>query len=145
MDRRVGAVKELADLIDIIAELADALSRERNWRVKIVGRTDILPPDLARVLHDASARTEGHTGLHVNLAVGYGGRNEIVDAVRSILAEHDARGGTIQELAENLTPEIIGEHLYTGGQADPDDEGEATEASRIATPTGGHRGRGRPR
>ena len=111
---------ELADLIDIIAELADALSRERNWRVKIVGRTDILPPDLARVLNDASERTQGHTGLHVNLAVGYGGRNEIVDAVRSILAEHDARGGTIGELAESLTPEIISEHLYTGGQADPD-------------------------
>ncbi len=111
---------ELADLIDIIAELADALSRERNWRVKIVGRIDLLPADLARVLTDASERTAGHTGLHVNLAVGYGGRNEIVDAVRAILAKHDAQGGTIQELAASLTPEIIGEHLYTGGQADPD-------------------------
>lgn len=111
---------ELADLIEIIAELADKLSHEGNWRVKVVGRVDILPADLAQVLREASERTAANTGMHVNLAVGYGGRNEIVDAVRSILAEHDARGGTIQDLAANLTPEIIGEHLYTGGQPDPD-------------------------
>ena len=44
---------ELADLIEIIAELAEALSREGNWRVKHVGRADIPPPELARVLADA--------------------------------------------------------------------------------------------
>ncbi len=44
---------ELADLIEIIAELAEALSQEGNWRVKHVGRSDILPPELARVLADA--------------------------------------------------------------------------------------------
>ncbi|PRB04693.1 isoprenyl transferase [Microbacterium sp. MYb64] len=111
---------ELADLIEIIGELADSLSREGNWRVKHVGRADILPAALARVLAEAEERTRDHTGLHVNLAVGYGGRNEIVDAVRSILAQHDASGGTLEDLAANLTPEMIGEHLYTGGQPDPD-------------------------
>jgi len=111
---------ELADLIEIIGELADSLSHEGNWRVKHVGRADILPAELARVLAEAEERTREHTGLHVNLAVGYGGRNEIVDAVRSILAQHDASGGTLEDLAANLTPEMIGEHLYTGGQPDPD-------------------------
>jgi short-chain Z-isoprenyl diphosphate synthase len=111
---------ELADLIEIIGELADSLSREGNWRVQHVGRADILPAELARVLSEAEGRTRDHTGLHVNLAVGYGGRNEIVDAVRSILAQHDASGGTLEDLAANLTPEMIGEHLYTGGQPDPD-------------------------
>lgn len=112
--------KEIADLIEIIAELAEALSQERDWRVKHVGRADILPAELARVLADAEARTTDHTGMHVNLAVGYGGRNEIVDAVRSIIAAHHASGGTMEELAAHLTPEMIGEHLYTGGQPDPD-------------------------
>ncbi|QEW03642.1 isoprenyl transferase [Microbacterium lushaniae] len=112
--------RELADLIDIIAELADELSREPNWRVQHVGRADLLPPDLARVLAGAQERTREHTGLHVNLAVGYGGRSEIVDAVRSIIAQHDREGGSLEELAASLTPEQIGEHLYTGGQADPD-------------------------
>ncbi|MGM7671927.1 isoprenyl transferase [Microbacterium sp. A93] len=112
--------KEIEDLIEIIAELAEALSQEGGWRVKHVGRTDIIPDELARVLHDAEERTKEHTGLHVNLAVGYGGRHEIVDAVRSIIAEQDASGGTMESLAAHLTPEMIGEHLYTGGQPDPD-------------------------
>ena len=112
--------REIADLIEIIAELAEALSREPEWRVKHVGRSDILPDELARVLRETEERTKHNTGLHVNLAVGYGGRNEIVDAVRSIIAKHDASGGTMEDLAANLTPEMIGEHLYTGGQPDPD-------------------------
>lgn len=112
--------QEIDDLIDIIAELAFALSHERNWRVKHVGRTDLLPEELQRVLVDVEERTCNNTGMHVNLAVGYGGRNEIVDAVRSIIAHHEASGGTIEDLATQLTPETIGEHLYTGGQPDPD-------------------------
>ena len=112
--------KELSDLIEIIAELAEQLSHERDWRVQHMGRTHQLPPDLARALKDAEERTSTHTGLHVNLAVGYGGRGEIVDAVRSIIARHDQDGGSLEELAASLTPEQIGEHLYTGGQPDPD-------------------------
>jgi len=112
--------QEIADLIEIIAELAETLAQNGDWRVKHVGRSDILPDELARVLRNAEDRTTGHSGLHVNLAVGYGGRNEIVDAVRSIIAEHDASGGTMEDLAAQLTPEMIGEHLYTGGQPDPD-------------------------
>ncbi|MGX1793918.1 isoprenyl transferase [Microbacterium sp. NPDC055312] len=112
--------KEIGDLIEIIAELADTLAEQGEWRVQHVGRADILPPELARVLAEAQERTSGHSGLHVNLAVGYGGRNEIVDAVRSIIGKHNASGGTLEDLAEQLTPEMIGEHLYTGGQPDPD-------------------------
>lgn len=112
--------KELGDLIEIIAELADTLAEHGTWRVQQVGRPDILPPELSRVLQDAQERTREHTGLHVNLAVGYGGRNEIVDAVRSIIGQHNASGGTLEDLAVRLTPEMIGEHLYTGGQPDPD-------------------------
>lgn len=112
--------QELSDLIEIIAELADELSRERDWRVQHVGRADLLPTDLARVLADTDARTAAHAGMHVNLAVGYGGRSEIVDAVRSIITKHDERGGSLEELAASLTPEQIGEHLYTGGLPDPD-------------------------
>jgi short-chain Z-isoprenyl diphosphate synthase len=112
--------QELEDLLEIIAELAESLSHARDWRVQHVGRPEVIPPDLARVLAAAEERTRANTGLHVNLAVGYGGRGEIVDAVRSIIQQHDERGGTLEELAASLTPEQIGEHLYTGGQPDPD-------------------------
>jgi len=112
--------QELTDLIEIIADLAETLSQEPGWRVQHVGRAEILPPDLAAGLRTAEERTRENTGLHVNLAVGYGGRGEIVDAVRSIIAKHNEKGGSLTELAESLTPEQIGEHLYTGGQPDPD-------------------------
>ena len=56
----------------------------------------------------------------VNIAVGYGGRREIADAVRALLNDHAARGTSIEELAEMLDVEHIAEHLYTKGQPDPD-------------------------
>ncbi len=112
--------QELADLLEIIAELADSISTEPGWRIQHVGRAGVLPAELARILGDAQDRTRENTGMHVNLAVGYGGRGEIVDAVRSIITAHHERGGSMEELAASLTPEQIGEHLYTSGQPDPD-------------------------
>jgi short-chain Z-isoprenyl diphosphate synthase len=114
------APDELSDLIEIIAELAEQISRSRDWRVKHVGSTVGLPESLVAVLTEAQERTAGRTGLHVNLAIGYGGRTEITDAMRSIVADHHAEGRSLEDLAERLTPELIGEHLYTGGQPDPD-------------------------
>jgi short-chain Z-isoprenyl diphosphate synthase len=64
--------------------------------------------------------TAANPGLVVNVAVGYGGRHEIADAVRSLLAEQSARGATLDDLANELTVEHIAEHLYTRGQPDPD-------------------------
>lgn len=111
---------EITDLIEIIAELADDLSRYRDWRIKHVGSTAGLPERLVQALADAEKRTAGRTGMHVNLAVGYGGRKEITDAMRSIVAAHHAEGGSLETLADLLTPDLIGAHLYTGGQPDPD-------------------------
>ncbi len=58
--------------------------------------------------------------MRVNIAVGYGGRREIADAVRSLLLEHANRGSSIEELAEILSADHIAEHLYTRGQPDLD-------------------------
>jgi short-chain Z-isoprenyl diphosphate synthase len=112
--------EELTALFEIIAELADDLSHYRDWRVQQVGSKKCLPGSLEATLGGAEARTTGKQGLHVNLAVGYGGRTEITDAMRSIVSTHHADGGSLEDLAETLTPELIGQHLYTGGQPDPD-------------------------
>lgn len=112
--------QELEDLFDIIADLATDLSAIEGWRVKHVGSCDGLSDELVDALHKAEFATEGRQGLHVNLAVGYGGRSEITEAMRSVIAAHQASGGTIETLAERLTPEMIGEHLWTRGQEDPD-------------------------
>ncbi|KQM83014.1 isoprenyl transferase [Agromyces sp. Leaf222] len=114
------ASDELAALIEIIAELAEELSHYRDWRVQHVGSDAGLPAPLVAALDAAEHRTADKRGMHVNLAVGYGGRKEIVDAMRSIVAAHHADGGSLDDLADRLTPDLIGQHLYTGGQPDPD-------------------------
>src|SRR5262249_17429907 len=78
------------------------------------------PVDTAQVLKDAAEATSANPGLLVNVAVGYGGRREIADAVRSLLHDHATRGTSIEELAELLDVEHIADHLYTAGQPDPD-------------------------
>ena len=75
--------------------------------------------DRAR-LKAAEDATRDVDGLLVNVAVGYGGRREIADAVRSLLQEQASRGTTLEELAEVIDVEHIAEHLYTKGQPDPD-------------------------
>ncbi len=111
---------ELEELFEIIGELAEDLSRFRDWRVQHVGSSDGLPDHLVTKLRQAEEASRHNTGLHINLAVGYGGRREIADAMRSIVEAHALNGGTLEALAEILTPELIGAHLYTGGQPDPD-------------------------
>jgi short-chain Z-isoprenyl diphosphate synthase len=112
--------EELEELFLIIADLAEDLSHFRDWRVQHVGSDEGLPVALVDALKSAEKRTKDNTGLHINLAVGYGGRREIADAMRSIVKKHGDEGGTLDALAEILTPELIGDHLYTGGQPDPD-------------------------
>ena len=86
----------------------------------MAGALDVLPSHTAHVLKSAEERTRAKPGLVVNVAVGYGGRQEIADAVRSLLSEQAERGISIEELAEVLDVDHIAEHLYTRGQPDPD-------------------------
>ncbi|HEX2320822.1 MAG TPA: isoprenyl transferase [Streptosporangiaceae bacterium] len=110
---------ELEPLLKIIEDTVTQLVAQQ-WRVKPVGALDLLPAEMAQVLKDAGEATADYPGLKVNVAVGYGGRREIADAVRSLLHDHATRGTTIEELAEILDVEHIAEHLYTAGQPDPD-------------------------
>lgn len=112
--------EELNDLIGIIDDLSRDLASGRSWRVQRVGRLEDVPESLAKTLNEVETLTKDRTGMHVNLAVAYGGRGEIVDAVRSLLVQHAETGQSLADLAESLTPEHIGQHLYTGGQPDPD-------------------------
>jgi short-chain Z-isoprenyl diphosphate synthase len=118
-DNLARPAAELEPLLRIIEDTVRELAAQ-NWHVNPMGALDLLPADTARVLKDAANATVGQTGLLVNVAVGYGGRREIADAVRSLLQDHATRGTTIEELAEILNVEHISEHLYTAGQPDPD-------------------------
>jgi short-chain Z-isoprenyl diphosphate synthase len=85
-----------------------------------MGALDLLPDRTARLLKEIDEQTSGIDGMNVNVAIGYGGRREIADAVRSLLQEHATRGTSIEEVAQLLDVEHIAEHLYTKGQPDPD-------------------------
>lgn len=108
---------EIDDLCEIIADLAGNLSRGTGWRIRHVGSTAGLPDPLTQALAEAVHCSSDAQGMQVNLAVGYGGRNEVVEAIRRILEQHE---GTTGELAEQLSAELIADHLYTRGQPDPD-------------------------
>jgi short-chain Z-isoprenyl diphosphate synthase len=111
---------ELQELQNIIGKLATDLAKTKRWKLQLVGDRESLPPALAASIAKAESQTAKINGLHVNLAVGYGGRKEIADAMRSILRQHASEGTTIDELAELLNPDLITQHLYTSGQPDPD-------------------------
>ena len=112
--------RELEPLLGIIIDAVETLAEQRRWRLHPVGALDLLPAKIGERLKVAAELTADVDGLLVNIAVGYGGRREIADAVRALLTEHAGKGTTLEELAEVLDVEHIAEHLYTKGQPDPD-------------------------
>ena len=112
--------KELEALLGIIEEAVASLADQRRWRLHPVGALDLLPAHTAHRLKEAEEATRDVDGMLVNVAVGYGGRREIADAVRSLLVEHSEKGTSLEELAQTIDVEHIAEHLYTKGQPDPD-------------------------
>jgi short-chain Z-isoprenyl diphosphate synthase len=112
--------EELTPLLGIIEDAVRELAATRRWKLQAVGSLDLLPEHTAQVLRDAEAATADITGLHVNVAIGYGGRREIADAVRSYLRERAADGASLDEIAGSFDVEHIADHLYTKGQPDPD-------------------------
>ncbi|PFG32472.1 isoprenyl transferase [Sanguibacter antarcticus] len=119
-DNLSRAATELDALLDIIEEAVCALASSGRWRLRVVGRLDLLPPALAATLRRAQTQTDSVGGIEVNVAIGYGGRHEIADAVRDFLRERASHGATIEEIAADIDVDDIAEHLYTKGQPDPE-------------------------
>jgi short-chain Z-isoprenyl diphosphate synthase len=114
---------EVAFLMRVIEQVvSDRLGRpDARWQVHIAGMLDALPDTTARVLKDAVEATRGcTTGSQVTLAVGYGGRQEVIDAMRELLNERAEAGDSLADLASTLTVDDIARHLYTAGRPDPD-------------------------
>ncbi|MGH3471631.1 MAG: isoprenyl transferase [Nocardioidaceae bacterium] len=111
---------EVGPLLTVIEDLVGRLASRGRWRLHPVGALDMLPAHTMSRLKDAADRTDSVDGMTVNIAVAYGGRRELADAVRSLLQEHAEQGTTMEELAEFIDMEHIAEHLYTKGQPDPD-------------------------
>jgi undecaprenyl diphosphate synthase len=90
---------------------------EMNVRVRFLGRRDWkVPRSVLREMETSEELTRANTGMTLTIAFNYGGRTEIVDAVKRILAEHDA--GHLR--GEKITPESISSRLYHPDMPDPD-------------------------
>ena len=111
---------ELKDLLVILTELTQEMVRRGNWKLRLVGDRSSLPADFLDVLEQSELDSRETIGAQVNLAIGYGGRQEITDAMRSIVRDSISHGADLEKLAESLTPELIAKHLYTSDQPDPD-------------------------
>jgi short-chain Z-isoprenyl diphosphate synthase len=115
---------ELEALVGIIGESVDGLVRQRDrWpglRLTGVGALDSLPDALRRIMKDAEEETGGGEGLHLQIAVGYGGRQEIMDALRTHLEERAAGGDSLDDVIADLDVDHISANLYTAGTPDPD-------------------------
>jgi short-chain Z-isoprenyl diphosphate synthase len=110
--------EELDGLLKIIGDTVDELRATDKWNIKAVGALDLLPPWLSEKLANLPPVVNG--GVEVNVAIGYGGRREIVDAVKGYLQDKSAHGVNLEAAAAALTTEEISKYLYTAGQPDPE-------------------------
>lgn len=117
--------KEIQDLIAIVEEklprLRDLQQRFNHpRRIRACGRLELLPESLRQAIARTERETEKHGPYQLNIALGYGGREEIVDAVKLVLQEEADRGSSLEEAAQRITTRAIGSHLYLGSAPDPD-------------------------
>jgi len=105
-----------------VATLAqNPLLHQQRVRVQAIGRLDVLPESVAAAFRAAQKATAQYDSMALTIAVAYGGREEIVDAVRSLLKAQAAGANySISDLIEKVTPEAIARHLYAGDLPDPD-------------------------
>ncbi|HWA81960.1 MAG TPA: isoprenyl transferase, partial [Fimbriimonadaceae bacterium] len=105
-------VRGLMKLIEQAAKDELRLMHQNNVRVQVAGRIDQVPEGLRRALEHGMETTKDNTGITFTLAINYGGRAEMVDAVKKIVAEGVK--------PEDVTEELISQHLYNPSHPDPD-------------------------
>ncbi len=112
-------VKEVSALMKLLVqtirrEIDDLM--ENNVRLSVIGRLEELPDGPKEEMEEGIRRTAGNTGLNLVLALNYGGRTEIIDAVRKICEDLMSEKGASPDMTEAL----FGEYLYTAAIPDPD-------------------------
>ena len=110
--RPVTEVSTLMSLLKRYLRLELNTLLKNNIRFRVIGRFDELAPDVQSELRAAEGKTAGNSGMYFNIALNYGGRAEIVEAARRIIAE----GVDPDQLDEGR----FATYLYTEGQPDPD-------------------------
>ena len=111
---------EVETLVAIISDMVEQIAQSDKYAVNLVGDLSVLPQPLRARLETAQESSRGgQPSVHVNVAVGYGGRQEIVNAIKSYLRAESAAGTSMEAAINALTEERLAEHLYTKGHPDP--------------------------
>lgn len=118
--RPQAEVDELMKLLAKYMKDAMKLSVKNNMRVRIIGDKTGLSDELNKLITELEDLSKDFTGLQLQIAVNYGGRDDIRRAFKSIILEADKSGKTYNELADSLTEEVISKNLDTADIPDPD-------------------------
>jgi short-chain Z-isoprenyl diphosphate synthase len=115
LSREAIDVTAVLDVIeDTIPEWArSGLTARLGIRIRPIGKLDLLPGSVLQALHLAASATAHHERLLLNVAVGYGGRQEIIDAFKSYLRESFVRRDSPEDLLDGVTADSLAKHLYT--------------------------------
>ncbi len=124
-DNRGRAETEVSHLHSLFARQARAMIEDpkihkNHVRVRVIGDTSDFPEDVKAALRDVEAATERYGERQLNVAIGYGGREEIVAAVRKLLRDRAGDAKSLEDLARAVTVDEIERYLYTAGSPDPD-------------------------
>jgi len=114
---------QLGGLLDVLADKLDALAElhhGQSLQIRVVGRHAELPPRLRAAIATVEAATAANTGLRLTIALAYSGRDELVDAARSLVRQLAGKGMSPGRIADGITPDALAQHLYTAGVPDPD-------------------------
>lgn len=112
-EEEVGALMMLfQSYLDDYAKRADS----ENIKVKIIGDKKALPEKMQKSIEKCMQRTENNTGITFNIALNYGGRDELIHAIKQVAQDVKDEKITIEDITDN----IVSENLYTAGQPDPD-------------------------
>jgi short-chain Z-isoprenyl diphosphate synthase len=114
---------QLQPLLDVVAEKLDALAKVARdprlpLRIHVFGRRDTLPEPLREAAQRAESASAPE-GLQLNIALGYSGRDELVDACRRLVQDLAADGLDAGDMAPEVTREALAARLYTAGRPDP--------------------------
>jgi short-chain Z-isoprenyl diphosphate synthase len=116
---------EVAGILAAVEAKISALAKDsaihrRRVRVRAVGRLDLLPPSTVTALRTAEQATADNHALTLTIAIAYGGREEIADAIRDLVRDKVRRGADLDAVVDGITPSAIDDHLYTVGLPEPD-------------------------
>jgi short-chain Z-isoprenyl diphosphate synthase len=117
--------EELRGLLGLIERklreaAVDPKVHRKQLRIRAIGRLEMLPESTREAIRVAEEATREYDSFFLNVAVGYGGRQEIADAVASLMRERAGQGQSLASLAEEVSPDLIGKYVYTYELPDPD-------------------------